>query len=262
MSHEMTHSKIGKLRIADPHFVFRGLTYGDWAGVWLNHLFSDKPDVNYFGGKGMAFLRGNLQYAFTQDPSHAVFSSITQGSALRIQEDTAVFVPVVNTKFVIGSEYQGQTMKDQISMRNTARRDTVNGGPIGVRIRDDGDNTGAPLVNDLNGFYTESPLFTLTIPETSEYKGLMETPIEAGVYQCITVGIFVIISHWPKGRFRLSVFGTGVGTYLTKSLYEIVVTGEAPPLDDISKIPTVTGHGKAPDPMDFVANWNSAKPTK
>lgn len=262
MSFEIMHQKFSNLKIADPHFVFRGLTYGEWAGVWLNHLFSDKPDINYVGPKGMAFVRGNLQYAYTQDPDHPVFSSITKSSALRIHEDTALFVPVVNTKFIIGSEYQGQTMKDQIAMRNTARRDTVNGGPIGIRIRESPHDKSYVLVKDLNDFYIESSLFTLTIPESSAYKGLMETPLEPGIYQCITAGIFVIISNWPPGKtYRLSVLGTGVGTYLTKSIYDIEVLPKGNDLTDISRIPTITGDGP-PDPMDFMADWKDTKPTK
>ena len=262
MSFEIPHKQIDKLTIADPHVAFRGLTYGDWAGVWLNHLFSDKPDINYTGGKGVAFLRGNLQYAYNQDPEHPIFSSMTRALGLRIHEDTAVFVPVVNTKFVIGSEYQGQTMKDEISMRNTARRDTVSGGPVGIRIRKHPANKDYTLVQDLNEFYIESPLFSLTIPEDSTFKGLMETPMEAGVYQCITAGIFVIISNWPIGRFRLSVFGTGVGTYLTRSVYDIEVTAKTAPLKDISPIRVTLPPNEPPDPMDFMADWKDSKPTK
>jgi hypothetical protein len=250
------------LEIADPKAVFRGLTYGEWAGVWLNHLFSDKPDINYIGGKGMAFLRGNLKYAYTQDPEHPVYSSITQASAMRIKQDTAVFIPVINTKFTIDFEYQGETMKDEISMRNVARRDTVNGGPIGIRIRKKPSNKSYKLVKDLNDFYAESPLFTFIIPENSAYRTFMESPMEAGVYQCVTAGIFVIISHWTPGEYRLAVMGTGVGSYLTRSVYDIVVSEDPSTLlDDISD-EIAGGREGETDHLDFMADWNDPKPTK
>jgi hypothetical protein len=267
LSFETNHSSIKGLKIADPRGVFRGLTYGQWAGVWMNQLFSDKPDINYYGAKGMAFLRGNIQYAYKEDPEHPVFSTMTMESALKIQEDTALFVPVVNTKFVIDNEYQGQVMKDEISMRNTARRDTVSGGDLGVRIREEPDDIDYGLVKDLNDYYVESALFTLSIPETSTFKESMESPIDAGQYFSITAGIFVIISHWPKGKkFRLSVLGKGVGKYLTKSVYDIEVADDASPkLKDISTPPPIstTPTGKPLyDPMGFVANWSDPKATK
>jgi hypothetical protein len=251
------------IKIADPHYVFRGLTYGQWAGVWMNQLFSDKPDINYEGGKAMVFLRGNVQYAYLEDPEHAVFSTLTKESRLRIFEDTAVFVPVINTKFVIDLEYQGQVMKDEIAMRNTARRDTVNGGQLGIRIRKLDDDKDEPLVPDLNSFYTESPLFSLSIPETSTYKSQMESPLDAGEYFSVTVGIFVIISKWPKGTFRLSVLGKGVGKYLTKSIYDLeVIKGESKLVDISNKDKSSILAEQKFDPMDFVGNWGDVKAVK
>jgi len=261
------------LKIASPRFVFRGLTYGQWAGVWMNQLFSDHPDINYYGGKGMAFLRGNLQYAYTADPAHPVFSTMTKQSCLRIQQDTAVFVPIINTKFVLDNEYQGQVMKDEISMRNTARRDTVNGGDLGARIKREPDDKEEALVKDLNDYYIESPLFSLYIPPTSAYRESMETPMDASTYYCITAGIFVIISHWPEGTYRLSVLGKGIGKYLTRSVYDIEVKGKNPLLNDISEVPkeregpTGTGQSGEPtvssrDPMDFSGDWLDLEPTK
>jgi hypothetical protein len=271
LSFETNHAKIKGLKIADPRGVFRGLTYGQWAGVWMNQLFSDKPDINYSGAKGMAFLRGNIEYAYKEDPEHPVFSTMTMESALKIQEDTAVFVPVVNTKFVLDNEYQGQVMKDEISMRNTARRDTVSGGDLGVRIREEPADIDYALVTDLNDYYVESPLFTLTIPENSTFKDSMESPLDAGQYFSVTAGVFVIISHWPKGKkYRLSVLGKGVGKYLTKSVYDIEVAGASPDLKDISTPPPPPSKpkvGSPPipptyDPMGFVGNWTDPKATK
>lgn len=258
------------MNIADPRAVFRGLTYGQWAGVWMNKLFSDHPDIQYQGAKGMVFLRGNLQYAYEEDPAHPVYSTMTKESAIKILPDTAVFVPIINTKFVLENVYEGQTMNHEIPMRDTARRDTVNGGDFGARIRQDPNNTDVPLVTNLNDFYVESPLFTLTIPENSAYSQTMETPMDPGVYSCITAGFFVIICQWPPGTYRLSILGKGVGKYLTRSVYDIVVTGQPRLLKDISPPPprVVRRRGGAPppppppDPMDFVADWNDPKATK
>ena len=270
LSFEINHHTIVDLKIADPRTVFRGLTYGQWAAVWLNHLMSDQPDINYSesGGKGMVFLRANVEYAHKDDPQRLAYTLMTRDSRLIIREDTAVFVPVINTMFVLDDEYQGFIMKDEISMRNIARRDTVYGGPIGVRITGPSPlDKSYHLVNDLNDFYIESPLFPLRVSEKNPYKYTMEIPLEAGQYYAVSVGVYVIISNWPKGLFRLSIFGRGVGKYLTRAIYDIQVIDDCDfRLEDISKLPG-PAISRDPgdlitDPMDFVADWKKAKVVK
>ena len=118
-----------------------------------------------------------------------------------------------------------------------------------------------PLVENLNDFFIESTLFPLTVSQKNPYRDTLEEPIEAGQQYALSVGIFVIISHLPKGKtYRLEVFGRGVGKYLTKSIYDIEVTGELSSLRDISgKRKVVAGEA---DPMDFMANWKDAKAVK
>ena len=123
-SSEWEHPNITGVRIANPHTVFRGLTYGQWVSVWSNQLLSAQPDIYYGEGGSMAFLRGNVEYAFKDDPEHRVYSLMTKDTRLKLREGAPVFVPIVNTMFLIGDEYEGQVMKDEIAMRNNARRDT------------------------------------------------------------------------------------------------------------------------------------------
>ena len=73
----------------------------------------------------------------------------------------------------IDDEYQGQLLKNTLSIRNIARRDTVDGGPLGIKIkwrpeppkkgRDNDEEY--PLVDNLDDFYVESPVFTMDVPE-------------------------------------------------------------------------------------------------
>jgi len=256
---EIDHKFCPGLRIADPRCVFRGLTYGQWVAVWLNQLMSDQPDVQYSGrGKGMVFLRGNIEFAYTQDPAHP-FLDMTVENRLRIFEDTAIVVPVMTTMFNLGETYQGQIMNDEISMRNTGRRDTVDGGAIGATITVPTNlKDPYPLVDNLDDFYVESPLFPLSVAENNAYKKTGDSYIEAGPYQSLTVGVFVIISHWPVGLFRLTVFGRGVGSYLSRSVYDIEVTSGSIKLSDISDISkntTIAGLSKPQDDMNFTPKW-------
>jgi hypothetical protein len=248
--------------IADPKYVFRGLTYGQWVAVWSNQLFSEKPDIVYREGKSVAFLRGNVEYAYQkqEDPEKEIFSLLTQEYKIRILEDTAIFVPVISTMFVLGDEYQGQVMNDELSMRITARRDTVNGGEVGVQIRKKPENNAHKLVNNLNEYYVESSLFPLSVSEGSLYRNTVETPIASGQYQALVAGIFVIISSLKKGTYRLSFYGRGVGKYLTKSVYDIEVVEGKESIRDISD--KENGIRGERDLMDFVANWKDKLATK
>ena len=95
MSFEIDHHRIVDLKMADPRTVFRGLTYGQWAAVWMNHLMSDQPDINYneSGGKGMVFLRGNLDYALKDEPQRLAYTLMTRDSRLIIRKDTLYLSP-------------------------------------------------------------------------------------------------------------------------------------------------------------------------
>ena len=166
-------------------------------------------------------------------------------------------------------------MKDENSMRLTARKDTVNGGPLGVRIKmESGGNKNNRLFGeqgcgllenlniDLNDFYVESPPFDLFIPEKSSYRMNVTTPMEPGLYKSVTAGIFLIFSHWPIGKFRLAVLGTGIGLYRTKSVYDIEVSETESKLVDISSHEQSVAINPHFDPLDIMANWNSPTAAK
>src|SRR5215210_336255 len=202
-SYEINHKTIEGLRIADPHYAFKGMTYGQWAAVRWNHVFSAQPDINYAIEKGMVFLRGVFEYGYEDLPVPRPYSTQTTDRRLNILEDTAVFVPIISSVFPLDSEYKGAIMKDEISLRSEARIDTVYGGDLWARIRQKPDDTDHPLVQDLNYFFIESSLFPLKVHETNIHKDKMDVPIEAGNHYAVSVGIFVIISYLPPGTYRL-----------------------------------------------------------
>ena len=254
--------------VVDPKSVFRGLTYGQWVAVWYNNLLSVEPDVVYRGGNGMAFLRGNVQYQTTdyqkgmdakqEDAKQEAFYSSIKERRIRIHQDMAVFVPVITSQFLIGDEYQGVVLNDELALRAAARRDTVNGGQIAARIKKYNSDTMTPLVRDrdrdLNDFYIETPLFPVTVPKGSTYIGTRGTTIAPGVYQALVAGIFVILDNFQKGLYRIAFSGRGVGNYLTKSEYDLRVYEDRARLDDVSggAVPGEIGYV---DPLDFVGKW-------
>jgi hypothetical protein len=261
LKNQMEFGTLPDFEIADPRYVFRGLTYGQWVGVWLNNLLSEKPDIVYHEGKSMAFLRGNVEYSYDQqvDPKRRVWSLMTREQKIKIREDTAVFIPVICTMFSLGDTYQGEVFNDELSMRNYARRDTVNGGKIAVEIRKKPSNNPGKLVDDLNDYYIETPLFPLSVPQASAYRSTVESPVEPGPYLSVVAGVFVIISSLKKGIYRLSFYGRGVGKYLTRSVYDIEVTEGEAKLPDVSGIRVFERERSV---MDFVANWDDDDATR
>jgi hypothetical protein len=246
-------------KTVNPKEVFRGLTYGQWVGVWNNNLMSAKPDIVYHEGRSMAFLRGNVEFSYVKqedpkNPQNKIFSSMTNEQRIIIQEDTAILVPIISTMLVLGDDYQGQGINDELSLRYAARRDTVNGGPVGAQIRRRPNGDPSRLVeNDLNDYYVETPLFPLLVSQASSIRKTIEDPIEPGPYQAVVAGIFVIVYDLPVGKYRLSFYGRGVGRYTTRSVYDIDVEEGRSKLKDISD-PKIKKEilGGEDNPMNFV----------
>jgi hypothetical protein len=240
------------VEIADPTKVFRGLNYGEWAAVRWNYVLSARPDNYYDPGRGMIFLRGSIDAVyFDPDPLKRIYSGQTIDNRIKISEDTAVLLPIITTTFVIDDTYQGVTMKDEISLRNSARQDTVNGGDLFARIKVKPDNKIHQLVDNLNNYVVETPYFPLYVDENAPYKDMMDGKFEPGPHYAVSVGVYVIISKLPKGTYRLEFGGKGVGRYFTHSIYDIEVTDSLPLLNDIS----ATGRS-------MMARWNNFSPVK
>jgi hypothetical protein len=249
-------------KIVNPKEVFRGLTYGQWAGVWYNNLMSDKPDVFYREGKSIAFLRGNVEFSYEkqEDTKNKVFSAMTNEQRIIIQDDTAVFIPIISTMLVLGENYQGEAMNDELSLRSAARKDTVNGGPVGAQIKKRFGAT-RPVsrlvpneLGELDDYYAETSLFPLSVSQASLIRKTIEDPIEPGPYQAVVAGIFVIIYDLEPGKYRLSFYGRGVGRYTTRSVYDIDVLKGGSKLKDVSD-PRITSNNLDGEgnPMEFVS---------
>ena len=237
---EISHKYIPGLTIADPHYAFRGLTYGDWITVWWNNFFSSQPDNYYDPAGGIVFLRGSVEYAYEDDPDKRIYAGQTKDLGLTIPEGTAVFFPVITSLFVIEDKYQGIMMNNQLSIRSVARMDTVTGGDLWARIMmtdkaGKKDGKMYPLVDDLNDFLVESSFFTLLVDEDNPFKSKMDGPITAGIHYGVSVGIYILISNLQaNSQYRLEFGGKGVGRYFTHSVYDINVTDAPRKLNDVS----------------------------
>jgi hypothetical protein len=210
---------------------FRGMSYGDWAVLWNKWLLSEEPD-NY-AGSDVLFLRGNVDYKVvggtTGGPRHSDpkgFYDKTGKKGEQIFEGTAIFFPVVNAQLNIGEIYDGRLIKDEEGMRFVARKDIDEGGAMWATITRKGDKKATRIVKNLRDYRVESPLFKLVVSQMSQLRDRMESPLETGIYDSVTVGYYVLIRSLPPSIYRIHFGGKGRGSYYTDSVYDITVHGK------------------------------------
>jgi hypothetical protein len=215
------------MNVIPPHQNFRGLPYGYWAGLWWKWLLSEEPDV-YRGD--MLFLRGNVDYrplgGAEGVPRHLDPGSIYDRTGKRgesIWERTPVFFPVLNAVFWLGGIYDGIKLESEEDIRSAARKDMNEGGLIWARIRNKEETKPRMIVGNLNDYLVESPEFSLKVSRHSALREKMEHSLHPGIYQCVTIGYYLLISYLSPSTYRIEFGGKGRGDYYTKASYDITV---------------------------------------
>ena len=120
-------------------------------------------------------------------------------------------------------------IEDEGGLRNAVFRTLGAGSNIWARCKyqDDPKNSylSYPLpVPDLRSYYMESPLFRLFVSERSRLKDGLDEPFEAGVFDAVTGGYFLLLKSLEPGAYRIRFGGKGKGSYLTDSIYDITVS--------------------------------------
>jgi hypothetical protein len=224
-----------KYSVVSPQENFRGLSYGCWAGRWWNWLLGDEPDI-YRGD--MLFLRGNLDYKPVGDggPVHIdpnSFLDRTGKKGEKIFENTPIFFPVSNTVFRIGlDQFDGRLIETEQDARLASIRDNQESKAMWATISSS-DNKPRKIVNHLQDYLVESPLFDLKISGKSPIRKTMDVALEAGSFTSLTVGYYILIRSLAPSTYRIR-FGTdGRGAYHTDAVYDITVQGKKKlPVDD------------------------------
>lgn len=209
---------------------FRGISYGDWAGMWWNWLLSEEPEL--YNGHEMLFLRGNVSYG----PLEHIKGAPRGLGRIRCHDRTAekgetiwrgvpVFFPVINAAYCLGDRYEGTRLTQEDDVRYAARKDIIEGGDMRAEISY-GNQKPLKLVRDLKKYFTESPIFDLRVPRKSALRDKMENALKPGIYKCVTVGYYILISSLSPGEYRLRIEAKGRGNYYTNAVYDIIVRGE------------------------------------
>lgn len=220
-----------KIDVVPPGENFRGMSYGDWSAIWWNWLMSEDPD-NHDGGD-MLFLRGNVEYkhvgGVTGTPSYSDpkgFYDRTGTRGEEIFEGTAIFFPVVIAMLIRGELYDGRLIKNEEEMRFAARKDIDEGGAMWANVTRKGEKKATKVVKNLKEFRVESPLFKLSVSKQSQLRNRMESSLEPGFYDSVTVGYYILLKPLPPSTYRIHFGGKGRSTYYTDSAYDITVKGK------------------------------------
>ena len=219
---------IVKVDVVPIHENFRGLSYGEWATIWDNWLMSEDPDSAI--RKDILFLRGNLGY--TSVSSNNDFPRFSDSSATLIKtdqnteiifENTAILIPVLTAQYSVGDIYDGKKLDNEYELRDAVNRDSDESLRIWATITNKGRKS--RIVNDLNRYRIESPLFHLSIPVNSRLRLGTQDAVKPGLYDTVVGGFFLIIRSLPRGKYGLEFGGNGRGNYSTNSIYGIAVKG-------------------------------------
>jgi hypothetical protein len=206
---------------------YLGMSYGVWAGIWDNWLMSENPDTNV--RKDILFLRGNLDYKPVASHRYAPrYMSPSSGLMFTAKDmifaNTAIIIPALTARYSLGDVYDGRTIKDELSLREAVNRDTdesLNVYATIKNLRNGGELSS--IVDDLNDFRIESPMYKLKVHPRGKLIKTSETMSDPGIFYSVIGGFFLIIKSLPKGRYRIRFGGEGRGRYSTHSIYDISV---------------------------------------
>jgi hypothetical protein len=214
--------------VVSPEENFRGLSYGYWAAIWCNWLMSEDPD-NY-NVDSMLFLRGNVDYrpvgnvnGAPRNIDHEAHYDRTGNKGEKIFDGTAIFFPVINALYCMGNVYEGVELKKEEDLRFAARKDINEGGKMRAEIIKKGENKGSKIVKSLKDYLIESPLFKLEVSNKSALRDRTENELKPGIYNCITVGYYILIKALPPSNYRIHFEAKGRGIYYTNAIYDITV---------------------------------------
>jgi len=184
-----------------PNETFNGLSYGNWAAIWWNWLFSNQQQ-----GGSVYFLRGNT------DLESVI---IRKGrNALTFDAQTAIFFPIICTINSILTNYgTGDAIVNRKTCANSQRD------PLILKVIIDGTK-----VTKLKRYYAESPEFIMNVPATSPIRKYFKPIVKSGQAQAVAAGYWILIKRLPVGKHVIYFEGKHQDGFKTSGEYEIMIT--------------------------------------
>jgi hypothetical protein len=185
--------------IVPPHENFKGLSYGCWAAIWWNWLFSDQVQFS-----SVYFLRGNT------DTESAIIRTGRKGP--KIYSDTAIFFPIIctiTTKMIFPHATTQMIRRSESAARQKK--------PLFLRAIINGYS-----IPNLKNYYAESPEFVLEVPKSSKLRQSFDPPVSIGKSPAVAAGYWLMVKPLPTGTYRIKFEGrhedgfTSCGNYTVK----------------------------------------------
>ena len=228
-------------KVHDPKDNYRGLSMGELVASWTNWLMSDRSEYGLMDN--IFFMRGNVGYYQDLQKSYERVRENAETS----YEGTDVLIPVICTMYNIGDYYEGSKIQDEVGLRRALRKTFTAGRHRWARYkyaaRYDASFDAASsesIVSELKNFYVESGLFKLMVSDRSSLREKLEDPVDPGVYDAVTGGLFILLKDLKAGYYRIRFGGIGQGVYNTDSIYDLLIADKPPQtLAGLASIPNI-----------------------
>ncbi|MFI5405356.1 MAG: hypothetical protein ACHQ1D_02455 [Nitrososphaerales archaeon] len=186
--------------IVPPSQNYKGLSYGEWAVIFWNWLFSNQTQSG-----PVYFLRGNV------DNEPAIVKK--ENSEVMIFSDRGVFFPIICT---IYSKLNHPTITNSIERRKNAADSQKHPKLLRAKI----DNS---VISDLRRYYAETPEFTVDISKYNILRMKFDPPIPPGKAPAVSAGYWLLVKSLPVGKHRIEFEGIHKDGFRTFGQYTLNV---------------------------------------
>ena len=183
---------------------YNGLSYGGWAAIWCNWLFSSQDQTS-----SVYFLRGNVD----KEPK----ISMTGKKGLTLSSDVAIFFPIICT---VSSSLAGPHLVNEMQRRQDSTEPELNAKVIKLKIN-------GRKVPNLRNYYAESAQFILEVTKKTQLHRYFDPPLKRGKSEAVTAGYWILLKPLPKGMFRIEFEGRHRDGFKTSGDYSIRVVERA-----------------------------------
>lgn len=212
---------------------YRGLTYSDYLTEWLRFYHSDYAYFRGYPGE-ILYLEGNNSYVTDSNTGtrkqSAEFLNNARNSdgtnrGQMIFNDTAIFVPVMNTFYSVTESYEGNALQSLADCQYVCRRDANETQSLYCELIPKNGEI-VDLFSQI--YYFESSCPNLVVTENNSFRNRIEMPINPGVYDTFIASYAIMLntsgtSYLQPGDYRLRFGGIGRGYYKTNTVQDFTV---------------------------------------
>jgi hypothetical protein len=179
---------------------YKGLSYGQWAVIFWNWLFSDQTQRGH-----IYFLRGNV------DNESTIVKN--DNSQILIYSDVGVFFPIICT---FNSSLNYPSVTNLIERRKCASESQRDPKLLRAQIDD-------LTVFDPRKYYAETPEFILNVTRLNTVRTKFDPPVPSGKGLAVSAGYWILLKSLPVGNHTIEFEGIHKDGFRTFGYYFLTV---------------------------------------